>query len=332
MQLDQIKRRDFITLLSGGAAAAWPLAARAQQGERTRRIGILMNAIAEEPEAQTYVAAFQQGMQEFGWSVGRNLRIDLRWGGGNADLTRRYAAELAALSPDVMVAAGGPVVSAIQQATRTVPIVFAQSIDPVGAGHVASLARPGGNVTGFTQFEYGLSGKWPELLKEIAPGVKRVGVLRDPANPAGIGQWAIIQAAAAASGMEVTPLVVIDPGEIERGVAAFARQPNGGLVVPVSASAIRHRDVIIASAARHQLPAVYSYRLFVAAGGLIAYGPELLGQYRRAAGMSTASSRARNRATCRCRRRPSTSWLSTSRLPRRSASKCRQRCSPVPTR
>ncbi len=280
--MSDIGRRQFITLL-GGAAGAWPLAARAQQ-ERMRRIGILMNATAEEPEAQTYVAAFQQGLQEFGWSVGRNLRIDLRWGGGDADRTRRYAAELAALLPDVMVAAGGPVVSAMQQATRTVPIVFAQSIDPVGAGHVASLARPGSNVTGFTQFEYGLSGKWPELLKEIAPGVKRVGVLRDPANPAGIGQWAIIQAAAAASGMEVTPLVVIDPGEIERGVAAFARQPNGGLVVPVSASATRHRDVIIASAARHQLPAVYSYRLFVVAGGLIAYGPELLGQYRRAAG------------------------------------------------
>jgi putative tryptophan/tyrosine transport system substrate-binding protein len=165
-----------------------------------------------------------------------------------------------------------------------VPIVFAQAIDPVGAGHVASLARPGGNVTGFTQFEYGLSGKWPELLKEIAPEVKRVGVLRDPANPAGIGQWAIIQAAATASGVEVAPLVVINPGEIERGVAAFARQPNGGLVVAVSASAIRHRDVIIASAARHRLPAVYSYRLFAVAGGLIAYGPELLAQYRRAAG------------------------------------------------
>ena len=244
-----------------------------------------MNATAEEPEAQTYVAAFQQGMQEFGWSVGRNLRVDLRWGGDDAGRTHQYAAELAALSPDVMLAAGGPVIRAMQQATRTLPIVFAQSIDPAGAGVVASLAQPGGNVTGFLQFEYSLSGKWPELLKDIVPGLKRIGVLRDPSNPAGIGQWAIIQAAAAASGMEVTPLVVIDPGEIERGVAAFARQPNGGLVVPVSASAIRHRDVIIASAARHQLPAVYSYRLFVAAGGLIAYGPELLGQYRRAASM-----------------------------------------------
>src|SRR5262249_29931790 len=201
---DRVKRREFITLL-GGAAVAFvsrPFATHAQ--ERMRRVGVLMNATAEEPEAQSYVAAFQQGMQEFGWSVGRNLRIDLRWGGGDADLTRRYAAELATLSPDVMLAAGGPVVSAMQRASRTVPIVFAQSIDPVGAGIVASLARPGGNATGFTQFEYGLSAKWVELLKEIAPGTKRVGVLRDPANPAGIGQWAIIQAAASAGGMEVS--------------------------------------------------------------------------------------------------------------------------------
>jgi putative ABC transport system substrate-binding protein len=278
-----VKRREFITLL-GGAAAAWPLAARAQQSERVRRIGVLMNATAEEPEAQSYVAAFQQGMQELGWSVGRNLRIDLRWGGGDADLTRRYAAELAALSPDVMLAAGGPVVSAMQRASRTVPIVFAQSIDPVGAGIVASLARPGGNVTGFTQFEYGLSAKWVELLREIAPGTKRVGVLRDPANPAGIGQWAIIQAAAsAAAGMEVTPLAVADVGEIERGIAAFARNSDAGLVVPVSANAVQHREAITTSAARHRLPAVYCYRHFVAAGGLISYGPDLLGQYRRAA-------------------------------------------------
>ena len=277
-----MKRRDFITL-AGGAAATWPLAVRAQQAERVRRIGILMNATAEEPEAQTYVAAFQQGMQEFGWSVGRNLRVDLRWGGDDADRTRRYAAELAALSPDVMLAAGGPVVSAMQRASRTVPIVFAQSIDPVGAGVVASLARPGGNVTGFTQFEYG-RGKWAELLKEIVPGLKRIGVLRYSANPAGIGQWAIIQAAATTGGMEVIPLGVRDPGEIERGVAAFAREPNGGLIVPVSASAARHRDVIITSAARHRLSSVYGYRHFVAAGGLISYGPDLLGQYRRAAG------------------------------------------------
>jgi putative ABC transport system substrate-binding protein len=275
-----MRRRDFFGFVSG--VATMPFTARAQ--ERMRRIGILMNATAEEPEGQTYVTAFQQGMHELGWSVGRNLRVDLRWGGGDADRTRQYAAELAALSPDVIVAAGGPVIFAIQRATRTVPIVFAQAIDPVGAGVVASLARPGGNVTGFTQFEYSLSGKWPELLKELVPGLKRVGVLRDPANPAGIGQWAIIQAASAVAGMEVTPLALHDPGEIERNIAAFVREPNGGLVVPVSASAVRHRDVIITSAARHRLSAVYAYRHFVAAGGLISYGPDLLGQYRRAAG------------------------------------------------
>jgi putative ABC transport system substrate-binding protein len=274
-----MRRRAFITLLSG--AVAWPLAARSQ--DRMRRVGVLMNATAEQPEAQSYLTAFQQGMQEFGWSVGRNLRVDLRWGSGDADLTRRYAAELAALSPDVMLAAGGPVVSAMQRASRTVPIVFAQSIDPVGSGIVASLARPGGNVTGFTQFEYGLSGKWAELLKEIAPGTRRVGVMSDPANPAGIGQWAIIQAAAATKGMEVIPLAVVNPSEIEPGIAGFARDSDGGLVVPVSASAIQHREAIIAGAARHRLPAVYCYRHFVVAGGLISYGPDLLNQYRRAA-------------------------------------------------
>jgi putative ABC transport system substrate-binding protein len=277
----ELKRREFITLLSG-AAAAWPLAARAQ--ERVRRVGVLMNATAEEPEAQSYVAAFQQGMQEAGWSVGRNLRVDLRWGGGDSDLTRRYAAELAALSPDVMLAAGGPVVSAMQRASRSLPIVFAQSIDPVGAGIVASLARPGGNATGFTQFEYGLSAKWVELLKEIAPGTKRVGVLRDPANPAGIGQWAIIQAAASTKGLEVTPLAVVNLGEIARSIADFARYPDGGLVVAASASAIRHREAVIANAARHRLPAVYGFRHFVVAGGLISYGSDLVSQYRRAAG------------------------------------------------
>ena len=275
-----MRRREFIVALGG--AVAMPLAARAQ--EKMRRVGFLMNATAEEPEAQSYAAAFQQGMQEAGWSVGRNLLIDLRWGGNDAELTRRYAVELAALSPNVLLAAGGPVVRALQRATRNIPIVFAQSIDPVGSGIVASLARPGGNATGFTQFEYGLSAKWAELLKEISPAVKRVGVLRDPANPAGIGQWAIIQAAAATAGMEVFPLPVLEPGEIERGIAAFAREPNGGLIAQVSATAIRHRDVIITSAARHRLPAVYGYRHFVTAGGLISYGPELVGQYRRAAG------------------------------------------------
>jgi putative ABC transport system substrate-binding protein len=275
-----VRRRDFIAALGG--AAAIPLTGRTQ--ERVRRIGILMNATAEEPEAQAYVAAFQQGMQEFGWSVGRNLRIDLRWASADPDLMHRYAQELAALSPDVALAAGGPAVSALQRVDRSVPVVFAQSIDPVGAGIVASLARPGGNVTGFTHMEYGLSAKWAELLNDIAPETKRVGVLRDPANAAGIGQWAIIQTAAAARGMEVTPLAVRELPAIEPGIAAFARERHSGLVVTVNASAIRHRDVIIAAAARHRLPAVYGYRHFVAAGGLIGYGADLLGQYRRAAG------------------------------------------------
>jgi len=275
-----MRRRAFIAALGG--AMALPFVARAQ--EKIRRVGILINTEAEEPEGQSYVAAFQQSMQEAGWSVGRNLRIDLRWSGNEAERRRRHAQELAALSPDVMVAASNPVVQAMRQATRTVPIVFAQSIDPVGSGLIESLSRPGGNVTGFTQFEYGLSAKWPELLKEVAPGTKRVGVLRDPTNPAGIGQWAIIQAAAAAGGMEVTPLVVTDPGAIERSVKAFARAPNGGLVVPASGGATVHREAIISSAAQHRLPTVYCYRHFVVAGGLIAYGPDLLGQYRRAAG------------------------------------------------
>jgi putative tryptophan/tyrosine transport system substrate-binding protein len=277
-----MKRREFILLLVG--AAAWPLPARAQQRERARRVGVLMNAAAEDSEAQSYVAAFQQGMQELGWSAGHNLRIDIRWGGDDADRWRRYAEELLALSPDVIVAAGGAIVSRLQRVSRTVPIVFAQSIDPVGAGVVASLPRPGGNATGFAQFEYSLSGKWAELLKEIVPGLKRISVLREPANPAGIGQWAIIQAAATAAGMEVSPLAVRDPGEIERGIANFAREPNGGLVVAVGSSTTLHRGAIIASAARHQLPAVYAYRYFVTAGGLISYGTDLLGQYRRAAG------------------------------------------------
>jgi len=280
MQFGQLRRREFIGLL-GSAPIFAPGRARAQ--EKVRRVGILMNATAEESEAQSYVAFFHQGMQEAGWSLGRNLAVDLRWSGGDADRRRQFAAELAALSPDVLVAAGGPVVVALKRAAPTVPIVFAQSIDPVGAGLVSSLARPGGNITGFTQFEYGLSAKWPELLKEIDPGLKRVGVLRDPANPAGIGQWAIIQAAAGSVSMEVVPLSVLDPGEIERDITAFAREANGGLVVPVSANAIRYRNVIITSAARHRLLAVYSYPHFVTAGGLIAYGPDLRIQYRRAA-------------------------------------------------
>ncbi len=278
-----MKRREFITLI-GGAAAGWPLAARAQQGERVRRVGVLMNLPADDQEAQLYLAAFQQGMQELGWSVGRNLRIDHRWGPGNREQYRQKAAELVALAPDVVLAAGRATVDAVQQVSRSVPVVLAQSIDPVGAGIVMSLARPGGNVTGFTQFEYSLSGKWLELLRELSPGLTRVGVLRDTNAPAGIGQWAVIQAAAEPTGLELTPIAIRDANEIERGIAAFGRDGNGGMIAPASASATVHRQAIIASAARHRLPAVYPIRYFAAAGGLISYGAEIANQYRRAAG------------------------------------------------
>ena len=270
-----MKRREFITLLGGGAAVAWPLAARAQQPERVRRIGVLMASAADDSESQARIAAFLQGLQQLGWADGRNVRIDTRWATTDADDIRRHAAELAALAPDVLVAATGTVTAApLLQATRTVPIVFVQVIDPVGAGFVVSLARPGGNATGFTIYEYGMSGKWLELLKEIAPRMARAAVLRDPAIASGIGQFAAAQAVAPSLGVELSPVDVRDAGEIERAVTAFARSPNGGLIVTASALATRHRDLIIALAARHRLPAVYSYRYMVAAGGLVSYGPE----------------------------------------------------------
>ena len=279
-----MKRREFITLL-GGAAAAWPLAARAQQPERMRRIGVLMASAADDPESQARIAAFLQGLAQLGWTDGRNVRIDTRWATTNADDLRRHAAELAALAPDVIVAATGTAtVAPLLQATRTVPIVFVIVIDPVGAGFVASLARPGGNATGFLMFEYGLSGKWLELLKQIAPGVTRAAVLRDPAIASGIGQFAAVQAVAPSLGVELSPVDVRDAPEIERAVTAFARSGNGGLIVTASAVATRHRDLIVTLAARHRLPAVYAARHYVAAGGLISYGPDLIDQYRRAAG------------------------------------------------
>jgi putative tryptophan/tyrosine transport system substrate-binding protein len=276
-----LKRREFITLLGG--AAVWPLHARAQQAERVRRIGVMMNAAAEDPGPQAQVATFRHALQQLGWTEGRNVQIDVRWAGGSAEAYRRFAPELIALSPDLILAAAVPSVAAVQAVSRSVPIVFTQAIDPVGAGAVASLARPGGNVTGFMQFEYSLSGKWPELLKDIAQRVTRVGVLRDPSNPAGIGQWAVLQAMAPALGMEMIPLSAREPAEIEHGIADFARGANGGLIVPVSARAISHRQLIIEQAARHRLPAVYPYRDFVTLGGLMSYGPDLADQYRRAA-------------------------------------------------
>jgi putative ABC transport system substrate-binding protein len=278
-----MRRRDFVTLV-GGVCAAWPLAARAQQGERMRRVGVLMNLPADDPEAQLYMAAFQQGLQDAGWSVGRNLRIDHRWGPLDREQYRQKAAELVALAPDVVLGAGGATAEAVHRASRSVPVVLAQSIDPVGAGVVASLARPGGNVTGFMQFEYSLGGKWLELLRELAPGLTRVGVLRDSANAAGIGQWAGIQTAAEPIGVELAPLAIGDAKEIERGIAAFERGGKGGLIVPLSSAATIHRHTIIANAARHRLPAIYTFRYFAAAGGLASYGPDLTGQYRRAAG------------------------------------------------
>jgi len=274
-------RRKFIALIGG--AAAWPLAARAQQGEPMRRIGALMSTAADDPEGQARIAAFQQGVQQFGWTIGRNVRIDSRWPVGDSERTRRYAAELVALAPDVILATGSAAAAPLLQATRTVPVVFVIVPDPVGAGFVNSLARPGGNATGFIQFEYGISGKWLELLKQIAPGVTRAAILRDPAISAGIGQFGAIQAVAPSLGVEASPINVRAADEIERAVADFARAPNGGLIITGSALAIFHRHLIIALAAKHRLPAVYFQRTLVADGGLISYGADVLDQYRRAA-------------------------------------------------
>ena len=277
-----IRRREFVTLLGG--AAAWPLAARAQQPEQMRRIGVLTNLVADDPEAQARVGAFLQGLQELGWAVGRNMRIEYRWGAGDADRTRGYAAELVALAPDVILSSGASALAPLLQATRSVPVVLAQVPDPVGAGFVNSLARPGGNTTGFITYEYGLSGKWLELLTQIAPSVTRAAVIRDPAVSAGTGQWGAIQAVAPSVRVLVSPVNVRDAGEIERDVAAFAHGSNSGLIVTASALATVHRNPIITLAARYKLPAVYPDRIFVTGGGLISYGPDLIDNYRRAAG------------------------------------------------
>jgi len=277
-----MKRRAFISLL-GGAVVAWPLAARAQQRERMRRIAVLWPLAADDPISQARNAAFLQALQQLGWTVGQNIQIEHRWSAGNDETTRRFAAELAALVPEVILASGSAATGPLLQVTRTVPIVFAIVPDPVGAGFVDSLARPGGNATGFVSFDYGISGKWLEPLKEIAPGVRRAAVLRDPAITAGIGQWGAIQTAAPSLGLEVSPLNVRDAAEIERAVTAFARSSNGGLIVTGSALSNIHRNLIITLAARSRLPAVYFERFFVIAGGLISYGPDFLDQYRRAA-------------------------------------------------
>jgi ABC-type uncharacterized transport system substrate-binding protein len=277
-----MRRREFITLLGG--AAAWPLAAHAGQAERMRRVGVLIPRPTNDPASLTRMLAFQQGLQRLGWTEGRNVRIETQWAGGSAEAIRKHSAELAELAPDVVLAHGGATVGPLLMATSVVPIVFVSVTDPVGAGFVDNLARPGGNATGFILFEYTLSGKWPELLKQIAPGVKRVAVLRDPAMGAGPGQFGVIQALAPSLGVEVTPVNVRDASEIERAVAAFARFSNGGLIVTGSALTAVHRDLIVSLAARHKLPAVYFERPFVIGGGLISYGPDIVDQYRRAAG------------------------------------------------
>jgi putative tryptophan/tyrosine transport system substrate-binding protein len=277
-----MNRREFIAGLAG--ATALPLAARAEQPDRMRRIGMLLPAAADDAEFQTRVGAFLEGMQQSGWTIGQNVQIDSRWATTNAVEIRRHAAELAALAPDAILASSSPALAALQQATRTVPIVFVNVIDPVGSGFVDSLARPSGNTTGFLLFEYSLSGKWLELLKQIAPNIARAAVFRDTGNPSGNAQFGAIQAVAPSLGIEVSPINLRDASEIERAAAAFARSANGGLIVTGSASATVHRNLIIELAARAKLPAVYYARYFVVAGGLISYGPDFADQFRRAAG------------------------------------------------
>src|SRR5262245_11885756 len=276
-----IRRREFITLV-GGVAVALPLTAGAQS-ERVRRIGVLVGTAADDAIGQSRMAAFLQGLGQLDWMVGRNVRMDVRWSAADADHTRGYAAELVALAPDVILASSGSVVGPLRRLTRTIPIVFTETSDPVGAGFVESLAYPGGNVTGFLTFEYGLSGKWLELLKQIVPTVTRVAVLRDAAIPSGTGQWGAIQSVAPSFGVELRAIDVHDEGEIERTITAFARTPNSGIILTASAFSLRHRKLIIRLANRNKLPAVYFQRAFVADGGLVSYGPDTIDLHRRAA-------------------------------------------------
>ena len=278
-----MRRREFIKALAG-SATAWPLAARAQQGERVRRIGMLLPATSDDQEFQARAGAFLQGLQQSGWAIGRNLRVETRWATSNAAAIRKHAAELAALAPDVILAHGASTVGALLQVTRTVPVVFPIAADPVGSGFVDSLARPGGNATGFMSFEFTLSGKWLELLTQIAPGLTRVAFIRDATQGSGRSYFAVIQAVAPSLKVDVTPVNMRDPGEIERSVAAFGRASNSGLIVAPSAAAYLHRDLIIMLAARQRLPAMYFERHFVAAGGLVSYGPDFIDQYRATAG------------------------------------------------
>jgi putative ABC transport system substrate-binding protein len=278
-----MRRRKFITLL-GGTAITWPLAARAQQAERIRTVSLLVGGTSDDPEYQARTRVFRQALEQLGWIDGRNVRIDVRWATTDADALRKQAIELAGLAPDVILSATGTTTTApLLEATRTSPIVFVLLIDPVGAGFVSSLARPGGNATGFLMFEYGLSGKWLELLKQIAPSVTRVAVLRDPTIASGIGQFGAIQSAAPSLGLEASPMNVRDAAEIEHDITAFARSPNSGIIVTAAPRALLHRDLIAALTARYRLPAIYSHRSYTAAGGLISYGPDILDQFRRSA-------------------------------------------------
>jgi ABC-type uncharacterized transport system substrate-binding protein len=277
-----MRRREFITLVGG--VATWPLAVHAQQGERVRRIGVLISLAADDKEGQTRLAAFLQGLQELGWIDGRNVRVDTRWGAGDAERVRKYIAELIALTPDVILVSGGSLVAPLLQATHTVPIVFTQTPDPIGAGFVENLARPGGNATGFMLFDYSMAGKWLEVLKQIAPGVTRVAVMRDPATPQGVGQFSAVHSLAPSLGIDVSPINAVEASELERGIAAVAQTPNSGLIVTGSNFALIHRELIIKLANQYKLPTIYPLRLFAPAGGLICYGPEEIEPHKRAAG------------------------------------------------
>jgi putative ABC transport system substrate-binding protein len=277
-----MRRRDFLTLVGGGTVT-WPLAARAQQGQRLRRVGALMNLAVEDPVSIARAKAFAQGLQALGWIDGRNVQVDYRWAASKADLFQKYTAELVALPPDAILAAGVAALPVLLQATQSIPIVFVHVTDPVGNAYVASLSRPGGNATGFLNFEYNLAAKWVEVLKEIAPKVTRAGVLRDASVSQGVGQFAVIQSVAPSLGIEVTPINLRDPVEIERDISTLARSANAGLILTAAPSGPVHRDLVIALAARHKLPAVYIERLFATAGGLVSYGPDFVDQYRRAA-------------------------------------------------
>ena len=315
-----MRRRDFIKGIVG-SASAWPLAVHAQQVDRVRRVGVLLPATSDDAEYQAWFGAFLQALGQSGWIIGRNVQIDTRWATPNADAIRRQATELAALAPDVILSAGASAVGPLLQAT-----------DPVGAGFVASLARPGGNATGFTSFEYGIGGKWLELLKQIVPNLTRVGVLRDAATPSGVALFGIIQATASSLRVETNPLDLRDAVEIERAVTAFAEPSSGALIVTPHASAIIHRDLIIKLAARYRLPAVYWERFFVAAGGLISYGSDHIDEFRRAAAYVDRVLKGESQPNCLSRRRPGMNWSSTSKPRRHSGSPCRSRCLPAPTR